>query len=263
MAGPAAGISVTILDDATSETIAAGIIPAADLPETFELETTLHLGDGDWSVIHAEPSTKAEFMNSGKLTVRVRKVEKIDLSELLYSLPSICDRLPDVSDAATSGDEFILVEDDWRQFELVSRAFADDADAEIAAIRGIHEDERAGFGWRKIHVRKRPDPPIASALRREDVDQAFGGLAFRSLRIGGSPVVAGFSFRAGGLECYGVDEDGAVSVLGVAGGAAREGAVEALAEIARRFDLDLIHWCRCVRVGWDDPLFRQLLMAEA
>jgi hypothetical protein len=36
-------------------------MPPDDLPESFEIDTTLHLGDSNWSVVHAEPQTKAEF----------------------------------------------------------------------------------------------------------------------------------------------------------------------------------------------------------
>ena len=42
-------------------------LPIANLPETFELETTLHLGDNEWTVVSAEPRTKLEFASSGKL----------------------------------------------------------------------------------------------------------------------------------------------------------------------------------------------------
>jgi hypothetical protein len=46
----------------------------ANLPETFELETTLHLGDNEWTVVSAEPRTKREFASSGKLILRLRKI---------------------------------------------------------------------------------------------------------------------------------------------------------------------------------------------
>lgn len=255
-------ISVTFIDDTSSATMATLDLPIANLPETFELETTLHLGDDDWTVVSAQPHTKLEFTGSGKLVLRLRKLEKIDLSDLLYSLPSICDRLPGVSDTPPGADDLILSEDDWRQFELVSRAFAGDADVEIAAIRAIHENEGAGAGWKKIHVRKQPDPPIASTLSRADIDRAFGGVRFRGVCLAGSPVVSGFSFQAGDLPCYGIEEDGAISVLGIASEATGEEPVEALARIAHEFDLELVHWCRCARVEWDDPLFCHLLKGE-
>ncbi len=164
--------------------------------------------------------------------------------------------------AGDGGHAIVLAEDDWRQLELVSRALAAESDAEIASIRAIHEQERASVGWRKLHVRKRPDPPIVSALTLDAIDRAFGGLTFGGVSFGGSLIVSGFSFRGDGLQCYGTVEAGKVTVLGI-DQVLPEPLGDALAGIAREFDLDLVHWCRCARVSWDDPLFRQLLTATA
>jgi hypothetical protein len=263
-------VVVTLIDDATGAAFATTKLPPADLPESFEIETTLHLGDADWSVVHAEPRTRPEYTKSGSLTVRLRRIEKVNPRDILFSLPSICDRLAAVGNGPLVGDECVLAEDDWRQLELVSRQFAAESDVEIEAIRRIHEQEHAGVGWRNIHVRRHPDPPIAAPLTRKDIDRAFGGgLTFRgvSYRGAGSPIVSGYSFRAAdGLQCYGVEEGGRVTVLGIvqdtpASQPARS--AEALAAIAREFDLDLVHWCRCGRALWDTPLFRQLLLGAA
>ena len=260
-------VAVTFIDDATDSVFATTKMPPAGLPESFEIETTLHLGDADWSVVDAVPRTRPEYSKSGVLTLRLRRVEKVDLSNILFSLPSICDHIAAVGGGALSGDECILAEDDWRQFELVSRQFATESVAEIEAIRRIHEQERAEVGWRKIHVRRRPDPPIAAPLTLKDVDRVFGGgVTFRGVSFcgAGSPIVSGYSFRAAdGLQCYGTAEDGRVTVLGVVQNAPVSPptrSADALTEIAREFDLDLVHWCRCGRASWDNPLFRLLLV---
>jgi hypothetical protein len=260
-------VRVILIDDRTGTAFATTERPAANLPESFEIETTLHLGDTDWSVVHAQPRTRPEYARSGSLTLRLRRVEKVDLSKILFSLPSICDRLAAVGEAPLSGDECILHEDDWRQLELVSRSFAPEADAEIAAIRQIHEQERVEVGWRKLHVRRRPDPPIDASLTLKDVDRAFGGgVTFRGVSYRGarSPIVSGYSFRAAdGLLCYGVEEYGRVKVLGIGQVASASSPIRSassLAEIAKEFDLDLIDWCRCARASWDSPLFRYLLL---
>lgn len=91
-------ISVTFIDDASSTTIAALELPIANLPETFDRESTVRLGDDDWAVVSARPRTKPEFGGSGKLVLHLRRLEQVNPSDLLYSLPSICDRLPTVSD---------------------------------------------------------------------------------------------------------------------------------------------------------------------
>jgi hypothetical protein len=250
-------VTVTFIDAATSEAIATAKLTPTELPETFEYETTVHVGGADWSVASAEPRTRAEYSKSGELTVRLRRVEKIGLGDVLFSLPSICDRLPAVAGKSTTVG-CVMAEDDWRQLELVSRSLSVQIDAEIASIRAIHENEHASVGWRKVHVRKHPDPPIASPLTLDDIDHIFGGLLFQDVSLAGSRVVSGFSFHAGGLQCYGIEEDARVTVFGVVQ-ELPEAPGDELACVAREFDLDLIHWCRCERASWDEPLLRQLL----
>jgi hypothetical protein len=84
-------------------------------------------------------------------------------------------------------------------------------------------------------------------------------VTFRGVCFGDSPIAGGFSFRSGVLECYGIEEDSAITVLGFGLGKADEASVEALSRLAHGFDLELANWCRCVRAAWDDPLFGQLL----
>ena len=155
-------ITVTFIDETTSGTIAIVDLPTANLPDTFELETTINLGDSQWSVMHADPRSKEDFARSGQLTLRLHKIEMVNLSDILYSLPSICDRLPAVEDATPSADDLVLAEDDWRQFELVSRAFSAETGAEIDAIRVIQEQEP------KRRVEDDPCPQAARSPHRLD-----------------------------------------------------------------------------------------------
>jgi hypothetical protein len=76
--------------------------------------------------------------------------------------------------------------------------------------------------------------------------------------------MSAYSFRASdGLECYGLADEGRVTVLGIVQDAPERPltrSADALIEIARQFDLELVHWCRCARASWDNPLFRHLLI---
>jgi hypothetical protein len=263
-------VAVTFIDDATGKVFAATKLPPDDLPESFEIETIMHLGEANWSVVHAEPKTRAQCAGSGFLTLRLRRLEMVDPSKILYTLPTICDRIPAIGHGALVGDECVLHEDDWRQFELVSRQLAAESEEEIEAIRRIHSQERVDeIGFRKIHVRSRPDPPIIAQLTRIDLESAFGDeLTYRGVRYRDaiSPVASGYSFRAAdGLECYGVEEDGRVTVLGIVQHMPELPpfrSADALAQIALQFDLELVNWCRCARALWDMPLFRHLLLGD-
>jgi hypothetical protein len=88
-------VLVTLVDDATGAAFATTKMQPADLPESFEIETTLHLGDADWSVVHAEPPMRKEFTKSGLLTLRLRRFEKIPTEAISYSQVDITERFAD------------------------------------------------------------------------------------------------------------------------------------------------------------------------
>jgi hypothetical protein len=97
-------VLVTLIDDATGAAFATTKMPPADLPESFEVATTLHLGDADWSVVHAEPQTRERYTNSGSLTLRLRKIEKIATEAISFSQLDITEQFD---------DNQTLGKDDW------------------------------------------------------------------------------------------------------------------------------------------------------
>jgi hypothetical protein len=88
-------VSVTFIDEATGEAFATTKMPPADLPESFAISTTLHLGESDWYVVHAEPRTRADYTKSGSLNLRLRKVEKIATEAISFSQVDITERFDD------------------------------------------------------------------------------------------------------------------------------------------------------------------------
>lgn len=88
-------VLVTLIDDASNHAFAESEMPPADLPDSFAVETTLHIGDDDWSVVKAEPQSKNDFTKSGALTLRLRKIERVDPQELSFSQLDITDRFDD------------------------------------------------------------------------------------------------------------------------------------------------------------------------
>jgi hypothetical protein len=258
-------IAVTLVDDATGKPFGAYDSPVDDLPESFEIATTLQISGQDWSLVSAEPTTRAAYSRTGKLTLRLRRLQNIDPRTVLFSLPTLYDRLPGLESGRVAGDECVLHEDDWRQLELVSRG-SEEVDAEMAAIRRIFEQEREGAAFRNLHVRKGPERPILADLplaelrRRFSVQGAIRGLAFRETP---SPVAAGFSFRTSdGLVLYGVAPNGKITSLGVLRGgqpSAVAQSADLLVPLACAFDLELVDWCRCRRAAGTDAMFRHVL----
>jgi hypothetical protein len=265
-------VEVTLIDDATGVSIGVTQLPPDALPETFELDTTLHLGDEDWSVVDAQPPTRAQYAKSKTLTLRLRRIEKIDPSKILFGLPSICDFIPPVNDQPLAGGEFVLAEDDWRQFEFVSRELANVVDEEIARIRRIHETAAAEVGWREIHVRSRPERPLLCTITFAELSECLNvptrhGVTYQGAQ---TQVADGYSLTtADGMSVYGVAPNGNIQVIALAQYSESSPNVESVESIARLrtlardFNLDLVYWCRCARVSPDHPLFESLLSNNA
>ena len=94
-------IEVRFYEGKSETPFAVSNLPVDQLPDTFEIDTTLHLGDDNWRVIGAEPPQKSKFRTSGKLDLFLAKSEvtQIDPRELLYSLPTINDDIAGVQNA--------------------------------------------------------------------------------------------------------------------------------------------------------------------
>lgn len=220
--------------------------------------------------MRADPVTRPEYAKSKKLQLYLRKIEKMDPAKILFSLPSICDQIPPLGIVPLSGNDYVLHEDDWRQLEFVSQQFAQETTEEIEAIRQIHEQHAAEYGWRKIHVRSRLAIPISSHLTIHEVAQGFGlssNLSGVSYSKANNRIESGYSFTAkDGQKFYGLEADGIVTVLAVA----REklsstpfDSIELARKIASKFGLDLVAWCKCERSNSSDPRFKEILAGNA
>ncbi|MFN9986109.1 MAG: hypothetical protein ACK52S_11200 [Pirellula sp.] len=98
-------VAVAFVDEATGTVFARSNMPVDKLPDSFEIDTTLHLGATDWSVVCAEPSIKAEFSKTRKLTIRLRKIETMDPQQIAFSQLDITERFDD--DKSLSHEDWI------------------------------------------------------------------------------------------------------------------------------------------------------------
>ncbi len=262
-------VKTTFIDDDTGETIGYTKMASDDLPETFELQTTMYIGDAEWEVISANPITRALYSKSKHLTLRLRRIETMDPDRIMCSIPSICNAIPDLGDEPVSANDCLLPEDDWRQCELVSKMHAEEIEAELVAIRQIHEHHSAEVGWHDLHVRNKPERPIPGSFDVQSVRRAFGldaaiqGVAYVGAK---TRIAAGFSIKTcDGLTLYGLAPDDFVTVLGIVDEAREttpKAAIDSLASLAQEYELDLLYWCQCQQASPDSGVFRQLIARE-
>ncbi len=214
-------IDVRFYEGNSEKPFAQSNIPVEQLPDTFEIDTTMHLGDDDWRVLGAEPPQKTQFKKSGKLSLYLSKVEikNIDPNELLYSLPTISNDIAGVEDARSLENITVLREDDWRQFEFVGKEHEDSIEDEFTSISEIYKNHRDGMGFKELHVRKMITAPLGkSNLTLEilkssfTIDKVYSGVAFNNAA---ATIVGGFSLytKSGWLLWGQVDNSGTILAL--------------------------------------------------
>lgn len=232
-------IRVTLVDAESRRTFASTELPAAQLPQRFELSTTMHIGSDDWQVEKADPIDRAGYIASGRLTLVLRKVEKIDPSKILFTVPTLEDALPPMREADSS-PAYEMHEDDWRQREFVSRQFAHEIDAEFVEIRRVWT-EQDGPGFKRVHVRSKIREPLRNVgLTVRDITDALGGIEPVGLVVGGGLVIDGFAFPLPGGAAYCTVADGLVEALGLHGDAEPGG----LRGMANEHALMMVDWIR-------------------
>lgn len=257
-------IEVTFIDELSDKSLGVTQIAANNLPDVFERDTTINLSGVDWNVLNSRPKTRAQYTKSRQLILWIRRVE--GTSDIRYNLPSICKKFPEVTDRSLTGTELILAEDDWRQFEFISHTFADQADREIAKIQRIHDHAKDGNGWLELHLRSKPELPIPNNIALTylasmlQVSAKSAGITYDGSQ---SPIKAGYSFTLNDdFSVYGIAPKGKIQVIAIGQDcniSPNHNSIDLLQQLARKFNFDLVHWCRCIRVSSDDPLFRSLL----
>ncbi len=254
-------VEVTFIDDADNRIIGKSEMSPEALPESFGVETRLHIGDSEWMVAQADPPTRIEYAKCKRLMLRLRRIEMMDPKNILFSLPSICDSIPPLGDIPLTGDELVLAEDDWRQVEFVSEVFEREIASGLEAIRSIRENEAVGIGWRKTALRKAPETPVAASLSSTDVTRVLGidGNNIGATYGGADTRIENaFAFVvAEDLVVYGLESDGRVSVLALLLRTAMltDDSVTALRGLAEKYGFQLVDWCRCSAAASGDPLF--------
>lgn len=258
-------VKVTFIDEASGAVIGETSMDPAQLPESFLHDTTLHLGDQPWSVRKAEPPTREQYARSRRLVLTLARTATIDPRELLFSLPTINDRLPD-EEGQADGSEVVLLEDDWRQVEWVHVSRGEVITEELQSVRRIYEEHRQGIGFDQIHVRSRLAEPLPGApLKAEALLRLVLGppLPLRLDRHG-VRIRGGFAYSLpAGWILYGTRTEQHVEVLGLhrSGEPLPDDTAAALEDLAAEHHLLLVDWCRCAAGEPGDPSFRAVIGA--
>lgn len=248
-------VRVTIVDGSTGQTLVDDDMPAQDLPKTFLIKTTLHIGEKEWEVVDAVPPTAEEYLAKKQVKITVVKIEWRSAKDILFTLPTINDWIPNANQNALPLVTSIhsIHEDNWRQIELISLDFGYAIEDELRDIARIYSEERVDrIGFRKCFVRKRIPTPIATNISLSDIQkhlphksQSVGGVAYSDSQ---QLIQDGFSFDLGKVIIYGHQINGFVQAIclsrGHIGSVDSLDVVHSFGSLQSDYGLVLVDWCR-------------------
>ena len=154
-------IRLEMIDVSTGKTMGVSEMPPEQLPETFEIETVLHLGEVSWSIVEAIPAKSEDFLKTKNLVLKMSRVEEVNPESILFSMSTICNTIPEVSDTKLFESGLcVLRDDDWRQHEFLNpsdKPLIDYEVKEILEILRLNEVEVDGDmrAFDKMHVRQK------------------------------------------------------------------------------------------------------------
>jgi len=158
ISGKSDKIRVEFINSLNNEVIGFSEMTADQLPETFEINTTMNLGENDWSVDEAIPEKSTDFIKSKHLILKMSKIELMNPKDILFSLPTISNEIGSTVPKALFNDfEYQILEDDWRQNEFLNKASINLINQEIEEIKKIWKNDKkedASFNaFKNCHVR--------------------------------------------------------------------------------------------------------------
>ena len=239
-------ISVHLIDDSTSDPIGSHELLPADLPDSLDPFTVLHIGTQDWELVYASPAKQSQYLKSRKLTLFVVPPGHPHPDRVQFSSPTLSNDLPASSEGSSNGLLIELHADDWRQIEFLPRESLPAIHEEMAAVEALlhPRDGSSPSTWRQIHVRRLDRRQLN--LDFEAVCQALsitdiGQFSFAKSGIGGH-VAEGFALQSDRHVFYGTRQDDRVKELGFVFLGVGEIPAGSVQDLMQKYGLVLVDW---------------------
>ena len=258
-------VNIRFFEGDSQTPFAVSDVPIEQLPDTFEIDTVMHLGEDDWRVLKAEPAEKTHFRESKNLNLFLAKDElsTIDPNEVLFSLATINNSLAQVKNADSLEDVMVFREDDWRQVEFVDVDNEDAINQEFGCIYDIYQNHLEEAGFKEIHLRDKIEEPLKKCsitidMLKEsfDVVKCYNGVAFNTAA---ATIVNGFALEIKyNWVLWGeVNEEGNILTLNISQleNADVKKIAKTIDDFLQSYNLFLVDWTRLFWCGKEKASF--------
>lgn len=240
-------IKVQFIDNFNGQTIEISEMTADQLPETFSVQTTMHIQDEDWNIEEAIPENATEFIQTKSLVLKMRKVEKMNPNDIWFSLPTISNEFPQIVEMTNKTDFDITIhEDDYRQREFLNISSLSAVKQEFVGIKDIWENQSKKSDnytlFKTCFVRKNIGSPnltipfqnLQNLLHKNSVGQVV---------IDNNILKNGFSIKTENTIFFGTLIADTVTELCILQW--NENSVSEILQINKAFNLIFVNWYNC------------------
>ena len=240
-------IKVQFIDSSNGNIIGISEMPPAQLPETFEIQTAMHLNDEDWSIEEAIPAHSKDFIQSKSLTLKMRKVEKMNPDDMWFTTPTISNEFPQTEPKTKKSDFDINIhEDNYRQKEFLNIDSIPKIEEELKAIREIWENHSKKSEeytlFKNCHTRK----TIGLANLSIDFNELQSSLNSNSIgqvKINGEILSNGYGLKTENTTYFGTLNNGKVIELCISQW--NDKTTNEILKINKKFNLLFVDWINC------------------
>lgn len=180
-------IKVQFIDNSNGEIIGVSELQPDQLPTTFSVQTTMHIQENDWSVEQAIPENVEEFVKTKQLILKMRKIEYANPNDIWFSLPTIENSFPNLTNQPLFTDFTIQIHgDDWLQQEFVSVENSEHIENMLDQIRESAKENKESdemIIYKKCFARQLPISKLKDTIYLSDIQKEFeaekiGSLSF-------------------------------------------------------------------------------------
>lgn len=240
-------IKVQFIDNLNGQTIGVSEMTADQLPETFSVQTTMHLQDEDWNIEEAIPENSSEFIKTKSLVLKMSKVEKMNPNDIWFSLPTISNEFPQLIEIKTQTDFDIHIhEDDYRQREFLNVSSLPFVEQEFVGIKDIWENQSKKSDdytlFKTCFVRKSIGSPNLT-IPFQKLQNLLHNKSFGQVIINNNVLKNGFSIQTENTIFFGSLIADTVTELCISEW--NENSVSEIIEINKAFNLLFVNWYNC------------------
>jgi len=248
-------IKVEFINNLNNEVIGISEMSADQLPETFEVDTTMNLGDDNWSVIEAIPEKSSDFIKSKHLILKMSKIELMNPKDILFTLPTISNEIGSTIPNPLFNDfEHQILEDDWRQNEFLNKSSINLINQEIEEIKKVWKNDKkedASFNaFKNCHVRSTIGNPNLK-INFDDLKSLLKTKTIGSLKFIQNKdfVENAFVIKTEKTTFYGAVENDIITQLCIS--EFSDNTIEDIRKITNKFDLLFVGWYNYEIIGND------------